>query len=41
MEFSISNRAKKVLAITAIVGVVLAGIGMVYHAKDGHLCFNV
>lgn len=37
MEFSISNRAKKVLAITAIVGVVLAGIGMAYHAKDGHL----
>ena len=37
MEFSISNKAKKVMIITAIVGIVLAAIGMFYHAKGGHL----
>jgi hypothetical protein len=37
MEFSISNKAKKVMILTAIVGIVLAAIGMFYHAKGGHL----
>jgi hypothetical protein len=37
MEFSISNKAKKVMILTSIVGIVLAAIGMFYHAKGGHL----
>jgi len=34
MEFSISNRAKKVMLGTAVLGLVLAVVGMIYHGSD-------